>query len=174
MMQPHAGERAATESERRVRRQPLVAEQPDGVETEVVPVDRHGRRRREAHNGHSDPERLPLVQHLHEVLAARQSGQVAQEHEEQALAAQLVQPHRPPGGVAQREPGQHVPGLDRHAVVRDSRDCRARSASVAIKARTTIDPSAITNCADRGRPSASPRATNAMVPGTIPSAVATT
>jgi hypothetical protein len=80
----------------------------------------------------------PVMEHLHEVRTADQSAGVAEEDEQECLAAQVVQPHAPAAEVDQAERAR--------LLADDRRACLSHRAPTILPACTCIQPARASPC----------------------------
>lgn len=104
-VQPDPEQRSAPESERVVGAPVGIAEDVDVVELLAVLVAGQRLVGSERDDHHADSELIAVVKHLDQVLAARQSGEMAQEDHEQILTGERRERDGVTGGVAQRQVG---------------------------------------------------------------------
>ena len=117
---PHAGiepdsqNAAATEAERLVGAPLGIREDEQAAKSLAVLIAGQRFWWRERNHDHARPEFVGVVKHLDQVLAAWESGQVAQEDDQRLLASQRRQRHGASLRVGEREVGEPVARSERH------------------------------------------------------------
>lgn len=109
-VEPHPCHGSATEAEQMICAEVGIAQHEELVELLTVLVADQGFARRKCDDYDANLELIDLVKHLDQVLAARQSGKVAQEDHERRLAGQRRKRNGSPGRVRERKVGQPVAG----------------------------------------------------------------